>query len=74
MSASLGSVAINPPGCVGLPLHAPGFAGPGYYLNNQARPHPHKLNWALLLDDVEPDDGGFALIPGSRASLSAITA
>ena len=48
MNANVGGVAINPPGCVGLPLHASGFADPTYY-SSESRPHSCKLNlgWQL---------------------------
>ena len=62
MNANVGGVAINPPGCVGLPLHASGFADPTYY-SSESRPHSCKLNLGWQLADVGPDDGGFALIP-----------
>jgi ectoine hydroxylase-related dioxygenase (phytanoyl-CoA dioxygenase family) len=45
---------------------------PRYYLNNLTRPHPHKLNYAWQLDDINPQDGGFALIPGSHKMLYPI--
>ena len=62
MNANVGGVAINPPGCVGLPLHASGFADPTYY-SSESRPHSCKLNLGWQLADVGPDDGGFAMIP-----------
>ena len=46
-----------------LPLHASGYADPGYY-TNPGRPHSCKLNYGWQLADVNPGDGGFALIPG----------
>jgi hypothetical protein len=69
MNCNVGGVAINPPGCVGLPLHASGYADPGYY-TNPGRPHSCKLNYGWQLAEVNPGDGGFALIPGELLPLA----
>ena len=66
MSPNLGSVSVNPPGCVGNKLHAPGFADAAYY-TTPVRPHSHKLNFAWQLRDVGPEDGGFGLVRGRRS-------
>jgi hypothetical protein len=61
MSVNIGSVAVNPPGCVGNFLHGGGFADPAHF-STAGRPHTSMCNYAWQLQDVGPDDGGFVLV------------
>ena len=68
MSVNIGSVSVNPPGCVGNFLHGGGFADPAHF-STPVRPHTSMCNYAWQLQDVGPDDGGFVLIPASHKML-----
>ena len=62
MSVNIGSVTVNPPGCVGQYLHG----GQGYdpaYFATLSRPHASHMNYAWQLKDVGPEDGGVRACP-----------
>ena len=68
MSVNIGSISVNPPGCVGNFLHGGAFAELAEF-TTPTRPHISTCNYAWQLKDVGPDDGGFVLIPASHKML-----
>ena len=68
MSVNIGSVSVNPPGCVGNYLHGGSFDDISNF-TTAARPHTSMCNYAWQLKDVGPNDGGFVLVPGSHKQL-----
>ena len=68
MNVNIGSVTVNPPGCVGQYLHGGQGFDPAYF-STTSRPVASHLNYAWQLKDVGKDDGG---VPPLRAASVSV--